>query len=129
MKRIDLVQQNIDEVIKQIFSIAIDILGGPRKLVEYKRLTWLASLMEAILSFTFTVKKTNQQTRLLNFWELALKQQKQFCRASLNMQRASLKVVTALKKLILQVVLQNLHTRHGRKAKVENKKRLYAETA
>jgi len=48
MKRIELVQQNIDEVIKEIFSIAIDILGGPRKLVEYKRLTWLASLMEAI---------------------------------------------------------------------------------
>ncbi|WAM32998.1 hypothetical protein [Caldicellulosiruptor morganii] len=48
MKKIELIQQNVDEVIKQIFSIAIDILGGPRKLVEYRRLTWLASLMEAI---------------------------------------------------------------------------------
>lgn len=48
MKRIELLKQDMDKVIKEIFMIAIDILGGPKKLVEYKRLTWLASLMEAI---------------------------------------------------------------------------------
>jgi len=48
MKKIELLKQDMDKVIKEIFMIAIDILGGPKKLVEYKRLTWLASLMEAI---------------------------------------------------------------------------------
>lgn len=38
MKRIELLKQDMDKVIKEIFMIAIDILGGPKKLVEYKRL-------------------------------------------------------------------------------------------
>ncbi len=36
-----------DRLVARVFSRAIEILGGPRKLVEYRRLTWLPSLMEA----------------------------------------------------------------------------------
>ncbi len=38
---------NVDERALQVFLKAIDLVGGPRGLVERKRLTWLPSLMEA----------------------------------------------------------------------------------
>ena len=38
---------NVDERALQVFLKAIDLVGGPRGLVEHKRLTWLPSLMEA----------------------------------------------------------------------------------
>jgi len=38
---------NIDKEALQIFLKAIEVLGGPQKLIEHRRLTWLPSLMEA----------------------------------------------------------------------------------
>lgn len=40
-------QANYDERALQVFLKAIELVGGPRGLVEHKRLTWLPSLMEA----------------------------------------------------------------------------------
>ncbi len=38
---------DLDRQAWAVFQEAIDLLGGPRGLVEHKRLTWLPSLMEA----------------------------------------------------------------------------------
>jgi len=37
----------IDELAKKVFDKAIEILGGLKRLVEYRNLTWLPSLAEA----------------------------------------------------------------------------------
>ncbi|HEX16066.1 MAG TPA: bacterio-opsin activator [Deltaproteobacteria bacterium] len=42
MKRVD-----PDAMAMRVFLKALEILGGPRKLVEYRNLTWLPSLLEA----------------------------------------------------------------------------------
>lgn len=41
------VASELDRQAWQVFQEAIALLGGPRGLVEHKRLTWLPSLMEA----------------------------------------------------------------------------------
>ena len=38
---------DIDPLVMKVFMKTIDILGGPRKLIELRNLTWLPSLMEA----------------------------------------------------------------------------------
>ena len=38
---------NIDEMAEKVFMESIRILGGLKKLVEYRNLTWLPSLAEA----------------------------------------------------------------------------------
>ncbi|MDK2465168.1 MAG: sigma factor-like helix-turn-helix DNA-binding protein [Candidatus Korarchaeota archaeon] len=41
------VREDPDRLAMRVFMKAIEILGGPRRLIEYRRLTWLPSLMEA----------------------------------------------------------------------------------
>ncbi|RKY03438.1 regulatory domain protein [Candidatus Poribacteria bacterium] len=38
---------DIDEVAKKVFERAIEVVGGLRKLIEHRHLTWLPSLAEA----------------------------------------------------------------------------------
>lgn len=38
-----------DELSMKIFNKAIEILGGPREIITYKRLTWLASIFESAM--------------------------------------------------------------------------------
>ncbi len=40
-------EENIDELAFKVFIKALEILGGPRKLIEYRNLTWVPSLMAA----------------------------------------------------------------------------------
>ncbi len=40
-------EENYDELALQLFSEVIKELGGPKKMIQYKQLTWLPSLMEA----------------------------------------------------------------------------------
>ncbi len=39
--------RDLDQRALRVFLKAIDLLGGPRGLVEHRRVTWLPSLMEA----------------------------------------------------------------------------------
>ncbi len=41
------VEEDIDKRALEVFTKCLEMLGGPRRLFEYKRLTWLPSLMEA----------------------------------------------------------------------------------
>ena len=40
-------EKEVDEKAMKVFLKALDILGGPRKLFEYRNLTWLPSIVEA----------------------------------------------------------------------------------
>jgi len=40
-------EKDIDALAVRVFLKALEILGGPRKLIEYRNLTWLPSLMTA----------------------------------------------------------------------------------
>ncbi len=40
-------KRDVDKEVLRIFMKSIELLGGPRKLIEYRNLTWLPSLMEA----------------------------------------------------------------------------------
>jgi len=40
-------EKDIDAIAVRVFLKALEILGGPRKLIEYRNLTWLPSLMVA----------------------------------------------------------------------------------
>ena len=38
-----------EELSMKVFNKAIDVLGGPKKIIMYKKLTWVASLFESAL--------------------------------------------------------------------------------
>ncbi len=40
-------EEDLNKEVLRIFMKSISLLGGPRKLIEYRNLTWLPSLMEA----------------------------------------------------------------------------------
>jgi probable regulatory domain-containing protein len=54
---------DIDAMALRVFLKAIELLGGPRKLVEYRHLTWLPSLMEAayVVVLTHEAAKTEEE--------------------------------------------------------------------
>ena len=55
-------ETNIDSLAARVFLKALEILGGPRKLVEYRNLTWLPSLMAA----SYTVVLFNEAGKTEN---------------------------------------------------------------
>lgn len=57
------VEVNIDELAKLVFDEAIEVIGGLKKLVEYRNLTWLPSLAEAayVIVMKNEAAMTNQQ--------------------------------------------------------------------
>jgi probable regulatory domain-containing protein len=52
-----------DAIAMRIFLKSLDLIGGPRKLFDYRNLTWLPSLMEAayIMALFQFMNKTSQQ--------------------------------------------------------------------
>jgi probable regulatory domain-containing protein len=40
-------KEQVDELVLKVFLKALDIVGGPRKLILYRHLTWVPSLIEA----------------------------------------------------------------------------------
>ncbi len=40
-------EEQVDEIVLKVFLKALDIVGGPRKLILYRHLTWVPSLIEA----------------------------------------------------------------------------------
>ena len=51
---------SVDERAWRVFQKAIELVGGPRRLIEYKRLTWLPSLMEA--AYAVVLKEEHHKT-------------------------------------------------------------------
>ena len=48
-------KEDVDVVAERVFNESIKLLGGLRKLIEYRNLTWLPSLAEA--SYTVVLKE------------------------------------------------------------------------
>ncbi len=53
-------EQDLDQRAMQVFQKAIDLAGGPRGLIEHRRLTWLPSLMEA--AFAIVLHEEHRKT-------------------------------------------------------------------
>jgi len=51
------VEDDVDSKAMRIFLKTIELLGGPRKLVEYRNLTWLPSLMAASYAIIYSKEK------------------------------------------------------------------------
>jgi len=51
---------NIDEVARKVFNRAIDVVGGLKKLIEHRNLTWLPSLAEA--AYVIALKELGGKT-------------------------------------------------------------------
>ena len=67
------IQKEVDEKAKKVFSYAIELVGGLRRLVEYKHLTWLPSLAEA--AYSVVLKNKLMLTNLEIAEELGLSRQ------------------------------------------------------
>ncbi len=63
MKVVEPVQFALDDLAMKVFLEAINLAGGPRKLIEYRRLTWLPSLAEAAYAVVLAneEKKTEEE--------------------------------------------------------------------
>ena len=60
-------EESIDELAFKVFIKAIELLGGPRKLVEYRNLTWVPSLMAASYAVVLKDKKMMTYDEIASF--------------------------------------------------------------
>jgi probable regulatory domain-containing protein len=49
-------EEQVDELVLKVFLKALDIVGGPRKLILYRHLTWVPSLIEACYAIVLKEK-------------------------------------------------------------------------
>ncbi len=61
----------VDELAFKVFVKAIELLGGPRKLVEYRNLTWVPSLMAASYAVVLRDKKAMTAEEIAEFLGLS----------------------------------------------------------
>ncbi len=62
---------DVDTMALRVFLKALDLLGGPRKLVEYRHLTWLPSLMAAAYVVVLTQAAAKTEDEVAAFLGLA----------------------------------------------------------
>ncbi|NPA86742.1 MAG: bacterio-opsin activator [Candidatus Diapherotrites archaeon] len=62
---------SVDELAFKVFIKAIEILGGPRRLVEYRNLTWVPSLMAASYAVVLRDKKMMTVEEIARFLGLS----------------------------------------------------------
>lgn len=53
-------EKDLDKRAWEVFTKAIELAGGPRQLIEHRRLTWLPSLMEA--AYAIILKEEGHKT-------------------------------------------------------------------
>ena len=58
---------DVDEMAMKVFMEAINLAGGPRKLMEYRRLTWLPSLMEAAYAVVLANEEKKSADEIAQF--------------------------------------------------------------
>ncbi len=58
---------DIDTTAIRVFLKALEILGGPRKLIEYRNLTWLPSLMEAAYAVVLQDVEMKSESEIAEF--------------------------------------------------------------
>lgn len=58
---------DIDAMAIRVFLKALEIIGGPRKLIEYRNLTWIPSLMEASYAIVLQDMAMKTETEIAEF--------------------------------------------------------------
>jgi len=82
------VEENVDAKAMRVFLKTIELLGGPRKLIEHRNLTWLPSLMSASYAVIYAKDKGHTAEKIAEILGLT-KQTVQ------NMLRADVEAVKA----------------------------------
>ncbi len=59
-------EEDVDVKAMRVFLKAIELLGGPRKLIEYRNLTWLPSLMSASYAVVYHKEKNYSAETIAN---------------------------------------------------------------
>ncbi len=60
-------EESVDELAFRVFIKALEILGGPRRLIEYRNLTWVPSLMAASYAVVLYDKGMKTQDEIAEF--------------------------------------------------------------
>ena len=60
-------QEDVDAKALRVFLKSLEILGGPRKIIEYRNLTWLPSLMTASYAIILHKEKNYSAERIGEF--------------------------------------------------------------
>ncbi len=58
---------DVDAMAIRVFLKALEILGGPRKLIEYRNLTWITSLMEAAYAIVLAEEAFKTEDDIADF--------------------------------------------------------------
>ncbi len=75
------IEENLDSKALRVFLKAIEILGGPRKLIEYRNLTWLPSLMAASYAIIYYKDKNYSAETIANILGISTTTAKNILRA------------------------------------------------
>ncbi len=73
---------DLDHRALQVFLKAIELAGGPRGLIEHKRLTWLPSLMEAAYAVVLAAEHHRSVDEIARFLGLSTAATRNLLRAS-----------------------------------------------
>ena len=60
-------QYDIDTIAIRVFLKALEIIGGPRKLIELRNLTWITSLMEAAYAVVLADQSLKTEDEIAEF--------------------------------------------------------------
>ena len=83
----------LDRKALDVFHRCLDMLGGPRKLFEYKRLTWLPSLMEAVYVIVLSQEYAKTAREIAAELGLSTQTVRNILNASANTVEAKIKAI------------------------------------
>jgi len=75
-------EKNLDALAFRIFLKSLEILGGPRKLIEYRNLTWLPSLMAASYTLVLFHEASKTEEEIADFLGITKNTVKNILRAN-----------------------------------------------
>lgn len=81
---------DVDALAMRIFLKALEILGGPRKLIEYRNLTWIPSLMEAAYALVLAEEGMKTEDEIAEFTGLTRQTVRNILRADPELVRKKL---------------------------------------
>ncbi len=67
LEREDIKEFDLDSFSMRVFLKALEILGGPRRLIEYRNLTWVPSLIQASYAITMSRELLKTEDEIASF--------------------------------------------------------------
>ena len=90
---------DVDTMALQVFLKALELIGGPRRLVEYRNLTWLPSLMAAAYTVVLSNEAYKTEDEIAAFLGLTRNTVRNIRRADPELVRQKLKGEMSRKNL------------------------------